>query len=100
MLSVPRLLYALMLVVPVSGWFMSQYSDSPINYFGLFEIGNLVEADKEMIAPLHTVHVNLGLLTLALVLLHVAAALFHEFRRRDGVLSAMLPGRRTASDAD
>lgn len=86
-------LYLLMLVVPVTGWFMSQYADSPINYFGLFEVGNVVAADKDMIKPLHTLHVTLGLTTLGLILFHVAAALFHQYVRKDGVLSAMLPGR-------
>jgi len=85
-------LYLLMLVVPVSGWFMSQYADSSIDYFGLFEIGNLVRPAKEKVGSLHFVHVNLGLFTLALVVFHIAAALFHEFVRKDGVLSAMLPG--------
>ena len=87
-------LYALMLVVPITGWFMSQYSGSPIDYFGLFEIGNLVEENRDNIRPLHTVHVNLGLATLAIVVLHIAAAFFHEYVRKDGVLSDMLPRRR------
>ncbi len=86
-------LYLLMLIVPTTGWFMSQYADSPVNYFGLFEIGNVVAADKEMIKPLHTIHVTLGLVTLGLVVFHIAAAFFHEYVRKDGVLAAMLPGR-------
>ena len=86
-------LYALMIIVPVSGWIMSQYADSPINYFGLFEIGNFVTADRDKIKPFHVVHVNLGLFTAGLVLFHIVAALFHEFVRKDGVLSAMLPRR-------
>ena len=89
-------LYALMLVVPVTGWFMSQYADSTVN-FGLFEIPNIVEPDKEKIKPLHTVHVNVGLFLLALVLLHVAAAVFHEFWRKDDVLKSMLPGRKPSA---
>lgn len=84
-------LYALMLIVPFSGWFMSQYADSTVNYFGLFEIDNLVAANKERVGQLHPVHVYLGLFTLALVVFHIAAALFHQYVRRDDVLVKMLP---------
>lgn len=86
-------LYAMMIVVPVSGWFMSQYADSTIDFFGLFEIQNIVAADKEMVGPLHSLHVYLGLSTLALVVLHVLAAVFHQYVRKDDVLAAMLPRR-------
>lgn len=89
------LLYAGMLIVPVTGWFMSQYADSSVDYFGLFEINNIVAADKEKVAALHTVHVTIGLTLLGLVVLHIAAALFHAIVRKDGVLSAMLPERRS-----
>ncbi len=86
-------LYGLMLIVPVSGWFMSQYADSSVNFFGLFSIGNIVAPDKDMVGRLHPVHTWLGLVTAGLVLLHIGAALFHEFLRKDGVLSEMLPGK-------
>ena len=89
-------LYALMIVVPLTGWFMSQYAGSAIDYFGLFEIGNVVAEDRDRIGPLHTVHTNLGLLTLFLVVLHVAAAVWHHRVRRDGVLTSMLPGDSAA----
>lgn len=39
-------------------------------------------------------HVALTNVILALIALHVAAALWHQFVRRDGVLARMLPGRR------
>ncbi len=86
-------LYGLMLVVPVTGWFMSQYADSAVDFFGVFSVGNIVAPDKDMVGRLHPFHVWLGLTTAGLVLLHVLAALFHEYVRKDGVLSEMLPGR-------
>lgn len=88
------LLYGLMLAVPVTGWFMSQYAGSSINYFGLFEIGNLVNENRERVGQLHPFHVYLGLTTAVLVILHIAAALYHAIVRKDGVLTKMLPGRR------
>ncbi|MDE1992666.1 MAG: cytochrome b/b6 domain-containing protein, partial [Rhizobiaceae bacterium] len=38
-------------------------------------------------------HHYLALAFFALVLMHLAAALFHGLVRRDGVLDTMLPGR-------
>ena len=93
-------LYALMLIVPITGWFMSQYADSTINYFGLFEVPNVVDPSRENVGRLHPIHTRLGLVLAALVLLHIAAALYHEFRRKDGVLTAMLPGRKDTQSAD
>ena len=39
-----------------------------------------------------SVHLSLGLLILVLVGLHIVAALYHHFWRRDRVLKRMLPG--------
>jgi cytochrome b561 len=41
-----------------------------------------------------TVHVLLAYLALALVVLHVSAALWHHFGRRDEVLRRMMPGAK------
>ncbi len=84
-------LYALMLVVPLSGWFMSQYSDSTIDYFGLFEVQNIVQPNKARVGQLHPIHVYLGLCTLGIVIAHILAALFHHYVRNDDVLRDMLP---------
>jgi cytochrome b561 len=41
---------------------------------------------------------NLGAkLILAIVILHVAAAVWHQFIRKDGLLARMLPARRFAA---
>jgi cytochrome b561 len=44
-------------------------------------------------AALHAAHVWLAFLLFGIILLHVAAALFHGLVRRDGVFSAMAPWR-------
>ena len=87
------LLYALLFVVPILGWINSSYRGMPIVMFGL-ELPQLVAKGAAGWGWTGDVH---GLLSnyvmLALVALHVAAALFHYFVRKDGVFQRMLPGR-------
>jgi cytochrome b561 len=50
--------------------------------------------DKVLAKQAMAAHEFFAYLLLALIALHIAAALFHHFVRRDNVLNAMLPGRR------
>jgi cytochrome b561 len=104
-------LYALLILMPVSGY-MTTYD--PTN-FGLFVIPACRDtafaewirtmsglSTKELEDVMWTVHSFLGKwVAWILVLVHVAAALTHHFIRHDAVLRRMLPGRwRAASTAD
>lgn len=95
------LLYVLILILPLSGWMM--VSTSPrggtINYFGLFDwplIGPLAGLDaaakKAWIGTFVETHETLAFVMIGLVLLHVSAALYHHFIRRDLGIWRMLPG--------
>ena len=86
-------MYAVLLALPLLGWALSNAQDKPVHFFGL-TLPALVGADEDLADTLQTWHVDVAWLLLALVLLHVGAALWHHFVRRDGVLHAMLPGRR------
>lgn len=88
------LLYALMVAVPVSGWLMSGALGVATVPFGLATLPDLIERNRELGETLKTVHFVLNKSLLALVALHVAAALKHFFIDRDGVLQRMLPMRR------
>ncbi len=87
------LLYLLLLVVPILGWINASWRGFPAVMFGL-ELPKLVATHAPGLRWTGDVH---GLLAnyvmLALVGLHVAAALYHYFIRRDGVMQRMLPGR-------
>jgi cytochrome b561 len=88
------LLYILLFVVPLLGWINASYRGMPIVMFGL-ELPNLVAKSAPgwgWTGDVHTLLAEYGMLTL--VGLHVLAALYHYFWRRDGVLQRMLPGRR------
>jgi len=86
------LLYALLFVLPVLGWINASWRGMPIVMFGL-ELPQLVAtraAGWDWTGDVHALLANYLLLTL--VGLHVLAALYHYFIRRDGVLQRMLPG--------
>jgi cytochrome b561 len=86
------LLYLLLFVVPVLGWIDASYRGMPIVMFGL-ELPKLLATRAPgwgWTGNVHGLLAEYGMLTL--VGLHVAAAHYHYFVRRDGVLQRMLPG--------
>ncbi len=101
-------LYFLMIVIPLTGWLLVSASPlgNPTNYFFLFNWPNLplfTGMTREALHPVHelfsTTHVVLAWLSIAAVLLHVGAALYHHFLRRDDVLRRMLPGTQVSDMA-
>ncbi len=83
--------YALMLLLPLSGWIMSSAGDRPLNWFFLFDVHKFAVTREDAIVGLsRAAHGPLGFVWAALILLHVAAALRHHFVLRDGVLRRML----------
>jgi cytochrome b561 len=86
------LLYLLLFVVPILGWINASWRGFPVTLFGL-GLPKLVATRAPAWGWSGDVH---GLLAeyvlLVLVGLHVAAALYHYFIRRDRVLQRMLPG--------
>ncbi len=90
------LLYLLMLGIPLSGWIYSSAAGVPTVPFGIsaLQLPDLVGRDRDLALSLKFVHLTLNYTLAGLVLLHVAAALKHQFVDRDGILWRMLPGGR------
>ena len=85
------LLYLLLFVVPILGWINASWRGMPVVMFG-FELPKLLATRAPGWGWTGDVHGLLAnYLMLALVGLHVAAALYHHFIRHDGVLKRMLP---------
>jgi cytochrome b561 len=85
------LLYALIVAIPLSGWLMSSAAGVPTVYLGIIPLPNPLARDKELAELIRSVHALLNYTLLALVIVHVAAALKHHFIDRDDVLARMLP---------
>jgi cytochrome b561 len=84
-------LYALMLCIPLSGWFRSAAGGVQVVYLGLVPLPNPVGVDKALAEQLRIVHLVLNSALGTLVLIHAAAAVKHHFVDRDDVLLTMLP---------
>jgi cytochrome b561 len=95
--TVHTLLYALLFVVPLSGWLMSSAKGVQTVWFGVLPLPDLVSKNKELGDLLKEVHEGLNFIMLGAVLAHIGAALKHHFIERDGVLARMIPllGRGT-----
>lgn len=89
--SMHFLLYVLLMAIPLSGWLMSSAKGFTVVYLGLVPLPDLVGKDKALGDLLAEVHETLTFGLLALVCLHVAAALKHHFIDRDATLRRILP---------
>jgi cytochrome b561 len=91
------LIYGLMLAIPLAGWAMSSSftKGGPVNMFGLFGFPALpVAHDKATQGMFGEIHEITATLMLALLALHVGAALKHHMIDKDGTLRRMMPGMK------
>ena len=89
------LFYVLLIVVPISGWLAipefleDEHIRGDLSIFGLFPLPVAPNIDLSM----DDVHEFASNFTIALLLMHVLAALKHHFINRDDVLRRILPRR-------
>ena len=84
-------LYALLFVLPLTGWAMSSAKNYPVSWFSLFSLPDFVGPDEVLFERLRTLHGALATTLVVLAGLHVLGALQHHFIRKDSVLLRMLP---------
>ena len=87
-------LYALMIGLPLIGWATLSSAGYPVVLMGGLQLPPIAPQSDALHTALWQAHVVLALLFFAVILLHVAAALFHALVRRDGVFEAMGPDLR------
>jgi cytochrome b561 len=81
-------LYALMFAMPLIGWGMLSAAGDPIVVAGI-HLPPILPMDGATHGVLRQAHTWLALVLFALVLAHLAAALYHALIRRDGVFESM-----------
>jgi cytochrome b561 len=69
---------------------MQYFAGRPIDVFGWFRLPSALTVNIENYAIFRELHGWLAIALMALVALHVAAALHHHFIRKDTVLKSML----------
>ena len=89
-----QLLYAAMLVVPLSGFFYCMAGGYGVTLFGIWEMPNPVGELPWLASLSRAVHVAAAFLLLLPLGVHLGIVLGHHVYGRDGMLHRMLPGRR------
>jgi cytochrome b561 len=84
-------LYALFFAVPLIGWAYSSAAGFPIVLFGVLPLPDFMSVDKEFAKQIKELHEISAFALLGLALLHIAAALKHQFIDKDGLVNRMLP---------
>jgi cytochrome b561 len=97
-----QVMYGLMIVMPLLGLGMLWAADYPVVLYGGIQVPALLAQSDRAHTVLWNAHVYLGIAFFALVLLHLAAGLFHALIRRDGVFRtiALLPLRDKMAPAE
>jgi len=86
-------LYALMIVMPLTGWLVLSASGKPIPFFGL-QLPALIAENKDLAKQLKEIHELMGTTGYYLIGLHVVASLYHHYMICDNTLLRMLPERK------
>ena len=85
------LLYLLIIAVPLTGWWISDTSRIPFNLYWVMPTPDLMAPNRELSQLAAAVHGALTKLLLAMVCVHILAALRHHFILRNDTLLRMLP---------
>jgi cytochrome b561 len=83
-----RLLYVCMVILPVSGFMGSSFSQYPVKFFG-FPWPKLWEPSPEGKELFSTIHEVTAFVMMIIIILHISAAVWHQWVKRDGLLSRM-----------
>jgi len=83
-------LYTLLIVQPVVGWIATSAYRAPIKVFWLFELPPIWPVDQPYSEKMFGVHRLIGIVLALLICMHIGAALYHHFVRKDDVLMRMV----------
>ena len=83
--------YAVLLLLPISGYVISVGSHIEIDFFYLFHIPNLFEVSESTRQLAETVHLVCVWTLIPLTALHISAAAFHHFALKDDTMVKMWP---------
>ena len=88
--AVHRLLYLLVLVTTLTGWFYASARGWSLRFFDMFPLPSLVAQGSPAGRAIGEVHESIVWVLLAFAVAHVLAALAHAFVYRDRVMRRML----------
>ncbi len=86
-----RTFYFILLVGPFLGWASASAHKLPVEVFGFFTLPGIAAPRAPWALTAGDIHALMMWILLALIALHVGAALYHYLFRHDDVLRRMLP---------
>jgi cytochrome b561 len=85
-------LYALLIIQPIVGWIATSAYPAPIPVYWLFEMPRIWPEDRAFSERMFTVHAIVATLLVIVAAIHIGAALYHHFVRKDEVLMRIVRG--------
>ena len=85
-------LYVLLLIQPLVGYIMTSAYPAPVPFFGLFNLPAIWPEDRALSERLSVVHLYIGISIAVIAAMHISAALYHHFVRKDRILMRMVSG--------
>ncbi len=86
-------MYGLFFIVPLFGWAYSSASGFPVVVFGLVPLPDFVPVGQDLAELIKPWHEGTAMALAVLILLHVAAALKHQWWDKHALLQRMWPRR-------
>lgn len=87
-------IYLVIFLMPLSGWVMSTASGHIPHFFAdIYLPMPGISLNEQLAGQMYQVHNFLAIALIALISVHIVAALFHHFILRDNVLTRILPGK-------
>lgn len=87
------ILYAIMFIMPLSGYVMSVSGGHAVGWFGLFKLPNVIGKSEGLHDIAEEFHEAMAMIIIVVVSVHFLAALWHHFILKDNILRRMLPIR-------
>lgn len=83
-------LYAILLAMPLAGLLMSVYGGRSVDIFGIFQIPVFVTPDRGLARFFNDMHTDIiWPMIIVFTLLHIGAALYHQFVKKDNLIARM-----------
>ncbi len=83
-------LYAFMIFMPIAGWIILSAEGHGVPFFGL-ELPPLLDENAALAEQVEELHKQVGTFGYYLISLHIVAALFHHYVKRDNTLRRISP---------
>jgi len=84
-------IYVLLLAMPVAGWLYTSTSQLTTTWFGLVTLPNQLGPSARSAVALKMLHMDMAGALVTLIVMHISAAVWHQFVHKDELLARMLP---------